>query len=227
MTFPRIILLKLLLIWLFIQPVSGQVDRRSVRQGNWFYNAEKFTDAEIKYRRSLEENPGNNQGMFNLGNSLYRQERFDEASQAFEVLSQKAADDNKRANAFHNWGNSLLRSQDYAGSVNAYKNALRLNPGDNETRFNLAYAMQRLQEQQNQSGQGNQNQDDQNRQEQNNPADRNEQEQQQQPQPRQGQLSQQEAERILDALKQREQNLQQQISNQNNRRTPTALERNW
>jgi len=222
----RFFLANLFVLYLFLQPAAGQVDRRNVRQGNRLYNNEKFSDAEIKYRRSLEENPGNQQGMFNLGNSLYRQKRYEEASQVFEVLSQVAADDTKRAYAYHNWGNSLLRSQDYAGSVQAYKNALRMNPADDETRFNLAYAMQRLQQQQqNQSGNGNQNPDAQNRQDQNMPSDQND--QPQEPQPRQGQLSQQEAERILDALNQREQNLQQQLNNQSSRRPPTVLERNW
>ncbi|HSV87193.1 MAG TPA: tetratricopeptide repeat protein, partial [Bacteroidales bacterium] len=187
MTFSRVFLVGLFFFYPFIQTVSGQADRRSVRQGNRLYQEQQFGDAEIKYRESLQENPGNIEGMFNLGNSLYRQERYKEASQKFEALTRISQDDQKRAYAYHNWGNSLLKSQDFAGSVSAFKNALRINPMDDQTRFNLAYALQKLQEQQNQSGQGNREQNEQNRNEQDSDQNRNEQHQQnqsQQPQPR-------------------------------------------
>lgn len=206
--------------------LHGQ-DRRHLRQGNKLYQDEKFTDAEIRYRQSLEENPQNIKGMFNLGNALYRQGRFDEAAELFGGLSQFAPGEREKAFAYHNLGNTFLQSQKYAESVEAYKNALRINPDDEQTRHNLAYAMRLLQEQppQDQDGEGDDEKDQEKDQDKN--KDQQQDQQQQQQQPRPDQISAQDAERILDALNQKEQNVQEDLKRDQTQRAPVRHEREW
>ncbi len=223
----RIFLIGLVLI-LVLPAIAHAQERRNLRQGNKLYQDEKFNDAEIRYRQSLEENPQNIKGMFNLGNALYRQGRFDEAAEIFGGLSQFAPGEREKSFAWHNLGNSYLQSQKYAESVEAYKNALRINPDDEQTRHNLAYAMRLLQEQppQDQDGDGNEDEDQDQDQDKNQKQNEQDQQQQQQ-QPRPDQISPQDAERILDALNQKEQNVQEDLKRDQTQRAPVRHEREW
>ncbi|MBW6497711.1 MAG: tetratricopeptide repeat protein [Bacteroidales bacterium] len=222
-----------ILVMILVLPVMVQAqERRNLRQGNKLYQDEKFNDAEIRYRQSLEENPQNIKGMFNLGNALYRQGRFDEAAEIFGGLSQFAPGEREKAFAYHNLGNTHIQSQKYAESVDAYKNALRINPDDEQTRHNLAYAMRLLQEQppQDPEGEGDDDQDQEQEQNKNKNQDQDQSEdQQQQPQqqPRPDQISPQDAERILDALNQKEQNVQEDLKRDQTQRAPVRQEREW
>ncbi len=137
--------------------VAAQKESGDVRRGNSAYKKEKYVDAEVNYRKGLEKNAKSFSGTFNLGNALYRQEKYSEAVEQFQAAAALAGTDKGRiAAAYHNIGNSLLQSGDFAKSIDAYKQALRNNPNDNDTRYNLVYAQQMLKQQQQQ-----QNQDDQ------------------------------------------------------------------
>jgi Ca-activated chloride channel homolog len=124
---------------------SGQ-DRSMVRQGNRHYNEGNYAEAELDYRRALEADPENARALFNLGNALYRQGRYDEAASLFDALTRLAPSDINLASAYHNLGNSHLGAQRYGEGIEAYKNALRISPSDDDTRYNLEYAMKHLQE---------------------------------------------------------------------------------
>lgn len=224
--------LPIILMILVLPAMVQAQERRTLRQGNKLYQDEKFYDAEIRYRRSLEDNPQNIKGMFNLGNALYRQGRFEEAAEIFGGLSQFAPGEREKSFAWHNLGNSYLQSQKYAESVDAYKNALRINPDDEQTRHNLAYAMRLLQEQppQDQDGDGDEDQDKEKKQDQNQDQQQDkqdQQQQQQQQQPRADQISPQDAERILDALNQKEQNVQEDLKRDQTQRAPVRHQREW
>lgn len=223
-------LIVFLLLMSFTVSVFSQADRRQVRQGNRLFQNEDYSEAEMRFRRSIEQNPQNIKGMFNLGNALYRQGRYDEAAELFQGLAQFAPGETQRAFAYHNLGNSFLQSEKFAESVEAYKNSLRINPDDDQTRFNLAYAMRLLQEQppQDQQGDGENDQDedqekdqDQDQQPQDGEDDRPE------PQPRPDQISPQDAERILDALNQKEQKVQEDVKQEQLQRTPARQAREW
>jgi tetratricopeptide (TPR) repeat protein len=91
---------------------------------------------------------------YNLANTLYRQEKYEEAGNVYKTIAeQKEIDRSLRAKAFHNYGNSLLKQEKYKESIEAYKNALKLQPDDKETKYNLEYARKKMvqQQQQNQS----------------------------------------------------------------------------
>jgi tetratricopeptide (TPR) repeat protein len=124
--------------------------RKLVREGNRKYNAGKAVDAETSYRGALVVDEKSNLATFNLGNAMYRQEKFEEAGKKFEEAALGTADKMERAQAYHNLGNSYLQQQKFKESIEAYKQALRNNPNDLETKYNLSFAMNLLKEQEEQ-----------------------------------------------------------------------------
>ena len=232
---------------------GNQRDYRSlVREGNRQYNAEKAEDAERSYRRALDVDEKSNLATFNLGNALYRQKKFEEAGKEFEKAASGTTDKMEKARAYHNLGNSYLQQQKLKESVEAYKQALRNNPNDRDTKYNLSYAMnllkQQEQEQQNQDNQDQQNQDNQNQQDQNqdqknqqnqdNQEQQNQDQQQQQQDQRQDEMQQrqqqqqqqinrEDAQRILDAIAQEEKDLLEKLQQKERAGYRPKIEKNW
>ncbi|MBA3900908.1 MAG: tetratricopeptide repeat protein, partial [Bacteroidetes bacterium] len=128
----------------------AQKDNQYIREGNKQYEGGNFTEAHANYLKAIQENNKNFSGAFNLGNSLYKQEKYEEAVSQYKSIVESAPDKQTKSNAYHNLGNSLLQTKKYQESIDAYKNALRNNPNDEATRHNLAYAMQQLKEEQEQ-----------------------------------------------------------------------------
>ena len=151
---------------------AQKAERKNVREGNKLYETEKFTEAEIAYRKSLEVNPRSFEGTYNLGNALYKQKKFPEAAEQYQLLAgqgekmiETPEGKARLAEIYHNVGNIGMQSKEYAKSVEAYKQSLRLNPKDDETRYNLALAQKMLKDQQ----QNQQNQDQNKQQQQDQP----------------------------------------------------------
>ena len=126
----------------------AQSERKAARSGNKNYNAGNFVDAEINYKKALEKNSDLLEAQFNLGDALVRQERYEEALESFEKVKSESNSNLMKANALHNMGNIMLSQQDLEGAEESYKNALRLNPKDKETRYNYAYVKNLIQQQQ-------------------------------------------------------------------------------
>ncbi|TVQ89064.1 MAG: tetratricopeptide repeat protein [Bacteroidetes bacterium] len=217
-----------ILIILGLQGFSQNVNPE-VRRGNREFKSENFRDAELNYRQALEQNPQSIKALYNLANALYKQNRYEEAANILDGISKLELPDNRRADVYHNLGNSRLGNQQIKESIEAYKNSLRIRPEDNETRHNLALAMQLLQEQeQDQDGEQNQDQqDDQQQQPDQDDQDQPDDEQQQQPQPRPDQISPEDAQRILDALNQQEQEIQEKIDREDTQSRPQRPLREW
>ena len=228
-------------LWCAAAPLSAQKESGDVRRGNKAYENEKYVDAEVDYRKGLEQNNKSFSAAFNLGNALYRQQKYPEAIEQFQAAAHLAGDDKQRvASAYHNIGNALLQSGEYAKSIEAYKQALRRNPTDDETRYNLVYAQQMLQQQQqqqqNQQDQQQQNQDQQqqnqdqqqNQQEQQDNQQDNDQQQNQNQQQNQQQMSQEQAEQILKALEQDERDTQEKVKEAQMRNAKRyKVEKDW
>ena len=142
-----------LILLLLIVPFSGiaQNEKPLVRQGNRDYKKGNYSDAETKYRKSIEKNSKSLEGKFNLGDALYKQGKYDEAAGTFQNLSNEKADKNFRANSFYNQGNAMLKAEKYQESANAYKESLKLNPNDEDARYNYVYALTKLRQQQQQN----------------------------------------------------------------------------
>lgn len=215
-------------ILLFLYPtlLMAQKESPDVRRGNRQYNKEQFTDAEIDYRKGLDKNNNSFEAHFNLGDALFRQEKYPEAAEEFQKAGAlirpkngeySDADKKKLAQAWHNLGNSLYAQQQFDKAVAAYKNSLMANPKDDETRYNLIKAMQMLQQQQQQQQQNNQdqqNQDQQDQQQQQQQQPENQDQQNQQQPQEQPEMDREQAEQILQALQQDEQDTQDKAKRQ-------------
>ena len=167
-----------------IAQVWAQQERPDVQRGNLQYKDSNFVEAEVNYRRALEKNDRSFEGHFNLGDALFRQEKYPEAleqyTQAQQVLNDsedtyKGRKNSRLAATYHNIGNALYAQKQYDKAVAAYQQSLRLNPKDNDTRYNLVKAMQQLQQQQQ-----NQSKDQDQNQQQNDSTQQNQQQQDQQ-----------------------------------------------
>lgn len=212
------------LLLLAVLPAAAQSVRSLVNGGNDLYKEEKYTDAEVNYRKALEKEKELVQGHFNLGNALAKEGKYDEAMREFSIAGEKAASTETRSHAWYNIGNSLMGGQKYQEAVDAYIKSLQLNPQDQEAKYNLSYALEKLKEQQQQQKQQNKNQDKKNqKQDQKNQQNKDQQKQdqqkqdqkkqdQQQNQPQQQkQISRADAERILDVLKNNEKEVQKKL----------------
>ena len=219
----------------------GQAERRYIRQGNKLYEDESYNDSEVQYRKALEKDEQSFMGEFNLADALYKQEKYEEAITKFNRLAENEADEAKLGALYHNLGNSLLQSGNIEESIEAYKNALRNQPTDLETKHNLAYAQSLLQQQQQQQQQQQnqdqqdqeqqQNQDQQDRQQQQDQEQQDQQQQQQQDQQQQQQqpekISKEDAERILEALKQDEEKVQEKLKRQQAQAQRVRVLKDW
>lgn len=177
----------LVLIGLGVESAWAQryPERRVLRSGNKLYEKEQYAEAETQYRKAQDMNP-TYEGLFNLADVLYKQKRYEEA---LNILKQIARDDvagMHAPDAYYNLGNTYFQMKKLPDAAEAYKNTLRRNPNDDEARYNLAYVLELMKQNNNQNNnqnnQNNQNQNNQNNnqnqnQNQNNPNDPNNQKQ--------------------------------------------------
>lgn len=200
--------------------VYGQkTERDYLRSGNKLYKDSTFVKAEVDYRKALELEPKSTDAMYNLGNSLLMQQKAKEAMEQYEAASRIEKDKNKLAQIYHNMGVILQSSKQLPQCIEAYKQALRNNPKDDENRYNLALAQKQLkdQQQQNQNQDKDQKQDQkqddkqQNKDQQDQDKKDQQQNNQQQQQQNQNQMSKENAEQLLKAAMQDEKNVQDKV----------------
>ncbi len=214
---------------------STREERNVIRAGNKHFKAEEYDAAEEQYRKALDINPNSEVASYNLATTLYKKEQWKEARKEDSLLLLRTRNKERRARVYHNLGNISFKEKNFAQSVEEYKNALRLNPKDDETRYNLRVAQLLLKEQQNnqqnqqqdqqeqqqeqQQQQQEQQQEQKEQQEEQNKSQEQEQkeqeqqeQQQQQPaQPQPDQMTQENAEQILRAIEQDERETQEKV----------------
>lgn len=122
--------------------------RENIREGNELYNQLKFKEAEVAYKKGLSKNPNYPIASYNLGNAIYQQNRNKEAINQFELVEKTFKEKMSKAEAYHNMGNSFMKEKQYEKAVEAFKNSMRNNSKDDETRYNLALAQELLKKQQ-------------------------------------------------------------------------------
>ncbi len=215
--------------------ISAQSKRSLNNDGVDLYKEKKYTDAEVKFKKGLEKDPEMFQGHFNLGDAYYKEGRYDEAIQAYKNSLQFTDDKENQAKVYHNIGNSLLKQKKYQDGIGAYKNSLKQNPNDLETKYNLSYALDMLkqnqQQKQNKNDKNNDKNKDQQKDQQKQNQDQNDknkdkqQQQNQQQQQQKNQISKEEAQRILDALKNNETDTQKKLRKVKGK--PVATDKDW
>lgn len=225
----------------------GQKGNDLIKEGNKLYEKGEFSEAEVRYRKAEAEKGDPFVSRFNLGTSLFRQERFEEAASAFQQLPSTTEDKKQKAAAYHNLGNSLMKLEKYKESVDAYKQALRHDPKDEDSKYNLSYARRMIQEQEEQQDQNQdkddnkeENEDKQDQQQQQDkgdkddkkddqqqqPQDQQDDQQQEQQQPKENEISREDAERMLDALNQEERDIRERMDQQK-KGPKRTVERDW
>ena len=239
------------LILMLASPVmlQAQSDCSEVRAGNREFKKGEFREAELDYKRALEEDSTSVTAKYNLGNALYKTESYSEAELYLKGLgdSLKSVSASKASDCFHNSGNLALKQKKYQEAVDAYKESLRLEPDNFETKSNLAYAQKMLkeqqqqQQQQQQNQQDNQNQQDQNQQQnqnqdqqdnrdQDNQQDqnRNQDQQDNQNQQNQPQITPQAAQQMLQAIEDKEKQTQDKVKKvKAQQQKSKEKEKNW
>lgn len=172
-------LIVLVIFVIFIDfPLFSQNERKYNRQGVRNYEENSFEEAELKFRKANEIKPSSFEASYNTGNALYKQGKTEDAAHEYAKLLENEKSVNKKADLYYNLGNTFLKSGEYQKSIEAFKNTLRLRPEDEDARYNLAWALSKLQEQQNQDQNQNQNQDQEQNQDKEQDQDQNDQDNQ-------------------------------------------------
>ncbi len=127
------------------------------KKGNKEYDAGHWTEAEKNYRKALSPREDQPEVLYNLGNVLQQRQQWNEALDTYGRSLELARDKHLKSSIYHNRGNIYMQMKDYQKAVESYKNSLRFEPDNEQTRYNLALAMQNLKQQQkNQKNQQNQ-----------------------------------------------------------------------
>jgi len=200
--------------------LKAQPGRGDIRQGNRYFKNEKFDNAELAYRKALEEKKVNKLAEFNLGDALYRQKKYEEAGHQFEAAASNEIVKTNSAKAYHNLGNSLLQAGKIEESINAYKDALRRNPGDLDTKYNLCYA-QHMKKQQDQQKQQNGDKNDKN------DKNNDKKDQQQQSNTQNVKISKEDAKRLLEALATDEKKVQEKVKKEKANASKVRTIKDW
>ncbi len=134
-----------LLITLFLLQASASLAQKDPAHRSAIAGNEAFAKAEYKkalehFEKAEEEGMQDLRLRFNKGNTLFRLEKYADAATAFEGIARSAEEERLRANAYNNLGNAQMKAGKLEKSIEAYENALRIDPMDEETRYNLALA---------------------------------------------------------------------------------------
>ena len=221
----------MILLMMAMTATAQMTDRQYIRQGNKQFHAGDYANAEISYRKAVEKNPKNPQAAFNLGNALIAQKKDSAAVEQFESAARMETNPIRKAQSFHNMGVICQSHKMYGEAIEAYKNALRLNPKDDETRYNLVLCKHQKQKQdqqkQNQQGNDDKKQDDKNKDQQKQDQNKDKQDdkkQQEQPKP---QMSKENAEQLLNAAIQNEKQTQDKLQQQQQQPQRRNIQKNW
>ena len=209
--------------------VAAQNDnRRLVRKGNAFYLDSMFVEAETNYRNAIKQNSTDPIAHFNLGNALLRERNPKDAAAQYEKVLKYTKNPLSLAKTYHNLGVIFQSQKQYGEAISNYENALRNNPHDDESRYNLALCRHLLKNQKNNQNQENkQNEKEKRYDKQQEKPQQNDESKQKQQQPSQDKMSKENAERLLDVAKQEEQRTQEKIRKGQRYATPRSLEKNW
>lgn len=199
---------------LFVLNAEAQVSPQ-MREGNALYRQGKFDKALPLYEQSVEKGSAEPVSFYNLGNAYFRNEKYEEAERTFDRVLNTNADSALRQRSFYNKGVSLSKQNKLEESIAAYKEAVLLDPADEDARINLQKALLELKKKQ---PPDQQKKDEQKKDKQKN-QDR------QKPPPRSN-LTKKQVEQLLKALQQREQQVQQKMQ-QSRSRSAGRQEKDW
>ncbi|HYC30310.1 MAG TPA: tetratricopeptide repeat protein, partial [Chitinophagaceae bacterium] len=199
---------------------NAQKADKYLYKGNELYRKQEFERSSELYKQALTADPKSPIANFNQGNALFRQQKFDDAKQSFDEVIQNTTDKGSKEQAYYNKGVAAIKQNKLEESIDAWKNALKLDPTDQEARENLQKALRELKKQQQQQNKKNKDQKKQQQQQ------KQQQDQQQQQPPPQSKLSKQRVEQLLKALQQKEKEVQDRLQKEKVA-SPRRPEKDW
>jgi Ca-activated chloride channel family protein len=235
---------NILIILSFLMSFNSfaQNKKSFLRDGNELYADSSYNEAEMQYRKSLEKDQDYFNASFNLADAVYKQERYEESSALFDALKDNAPTETDLAKVYHNLGNSLVKEQKLEEAIEAYKNALRINPKDKDTRHNLAVTHKQKQQQEKEQ----ENKDEKNEQEKDKEGENKEEEKQNKeqeqsqenkeqqeekkeskPQEKKEEMSKETAEKMLEAIQQKEKELQEELQKKKAKGKRVKVLKDW
>lgn len=232
------------------EPKIGQIEKQLLRRANDFYADENYVDSEVQYKKALEQNPNYKKANYNLGNAIYQQNRFKDALPMYELAAKTTENKFERAESFHNTGNVMMKEKQYAQAIEAYKNSLRNNAEDDETRYNLALAQKLLkkEEQNNKDKNKDQNKDNKDKDDDQNKKDDQDKDkkgddkdkkdenkdqkgdkdkEKQEPKPQQNKLTPQQVKQLLEAMNNEENKTQKKVNAKKAKGRKVKQEKDW
>ena len=226
--------------------LNAQTDKKFIRKGNREYEKNKFSDSEISYRKAIDKNKQSPEAVFNVGDALYKQNKFEEAGKQFVENTNQNDDKLKKSAGLYNLGNSLLKANKLQESIEAYKNSLKLRPGNREAKYNLSYAQDLLKLQQEQQKKQQQDKDKQDKNKDKNKKDQKKdqkdsndknkdqqkdqnknQDQKQQPKQQQQEISKEDAQRLLNSMANDEKKVEEKIKLDKAAKEKVRTKINW
>lgn len=225
------IIIPILFFSLFLKSQEGKSELTS---GNESYKLKKYDAAELKYKQALQKRKNYTKANYNLGNAFYRQNKFEDASAQFDAVLTTTSNKDTLSKVYHNMGNSELKQKKYEEAIKSYKTSLKMNSVDEETRYNLAWAQKKLADQQKKDGGGenkdkqdkgdkDQKKDDKRSENKKSEAEKKK-EQTEQAQPK---MSKEDAQRMLDALKNQERKILQKKKEKDKNQEKLDVEKDW
>ena len=221
----------MLLLMVAATASAQTADRQYIREGNKQFRLGQYDKAEVSYRKAVEKNPKNPQAAYNLGNALMAQKKDSAAVQQFEQSTRIETNPLRKAAAYHNMGVICQTHKMYDEAIEAYKNALRNNPNDDETRYNLVLCKHLKKKQDEKQKQNQQNKDDQNKKDDQKKDDKKDQKQDKkddkQQEQQKPQMSKDNAEQLLNAAIQNEKMTQDKMKKAQQQPQRRAVQKNW
>ncbi len=220
---------------LFATLAMAQNDRDYIRRGNRLMKDTVYAKAQVQYQKAIEQDNTNSQAHYNLGNSLVFQDKAEDAMKEYEQAVKMETNKIRRSQVYHNMGVLLQSSKQYDKALACYKNSLKNDPSNDETRYNYALCLYQMKKQQGQQdnqdqeqddkGQDEKNQKDQQEQQKQNQQNDQKQEQKEQPDPQK--MSKENAEQMLKAAMQDEKATQEKVQQQQQQPQDKRLQKQW
>jgi len=218
----------LLLILGAVKPADAQNANTDIRSGNRYYKKQQLDKSIQQYQSAVRKAPANPTANYNLGNAQFKKNDYDEAAKAYDATIQNSQDKGLKEKGYYNKGVAMVKQKKLQESIDAWKEALKLNADDTEARENLEKALTQQKQQQQQQNKDSQKKDKKDQKDKKDEKKNQDQQQQQQeqPKPQPSRLNKQQVEQLLKALEQKEKDLQNKVQ-QNKVKSPNQPDKDW
>lgn len=206
--------------------MNGQTSNQLIREGNRLFSSKKYAQSEILYRKAVDKDVNNAIANYNLGRSLQEQKKNAEAKKFYEAAAKLERDPIRQSSSYNNLGTIFQNEKDYTKAIEAYKNALRHNPNHNNARYNLELCKQKQKQQSSNDKKNKSNKDKDKKKQSQNKNQKNNQKKNNQQKDKQD-MSKENAEQLLNAVKQQEKETQERLSKAMRQPSDRKLDKNW